>query len=80
MSIKIIPSQQLYICDRCKAEGSRDETGPFYNGAIHIKKAELWSRNWEGMSAGNTESWDFCTKCYEDFFKWLKGKKCDKQE
>ena len=70
MSKKTIPATQIVTCDRCKKEVN----GGFGDGMAI--KGSSWSHDWQGNGAGSELSYDFCGKCSESFYEWMKaGKK-----
>lgn len=69
MSTKVNPAIEVVTCDRCGDTGERDRSGAFANGGVHIRRAECWSRGYDGAAGGVTMDFDFCNSCWDEMIK-----------
>lgn len=58
---------EKYTCTRC---GATDEEA-FENGGLHADKVLMWSRGFDGEVGGGNIRIDLCTKCLDEFDRWL---------
>lgn len=70
MSLKVIPSRTIIICDRC-GQGDERGKGPFENGGLHAKEVHTWSKGYDGAAGGSTRDIDLCCSCAYEFEKFL---------
>lgn len=65
MSIKTIPEQKTYICDRCKKESK--------NSSFLSVRIELPGRDYQGGIVGPGGTYEFCQTCGEhDLREWIR--------
>jgi len=72
MSVRVIPKQEMIICDRCGAEDSGAYgSNEFYSGHLHMNCRDRLTGPL-GESAGGEKSYDLCYRCMTEFYKWMK--------
>lgn len=75
MTVRNIPAQTVFECDRCGGSGAQYAPGPFRSSGLHIRQAERWSGN-----GGGKQDFDFCGECAESFDHWRNPPKAAPQE
>lgn len=75
MSIKIIPKQEVFICDKCGKEGNKtNKNSPFYYMGSKLTR-DMYGRGIDGSLGGGTVVYDLCGDCDILLSEFLKGNK-----